>query len=113
MLPLPYEYAVKIAHYFKLYLGLKNHQAMDFVTIQSLEGCIEYRLPFGKFWRNNGKWYVVSCYQDPPQEVETMIEMINVKLAALKKRFEEGKPAWIIPSEVWARRHFGIPTAAQ
>lgn len=99
MQPLSHEYARKIAHYFKLYLGLNERQAKEFVSIQQTEGLIEHKLPFGKFWRNDGKWYVTSCYghRNIPREVETMITMVSVKLESLKARFDAGKPAWNTP----------------
>ena len=99
MQPLPIDYSNKIALLFKLYLGLNERQVQEFASIQQREGLIEHRLCFGKFWRNNDKWYVVSSYghRDIPREVETMILMVNEKLAAPKVRFEGGKPAWITP----------------
>lgn len=94
MQPLPYEYLLKIAHYFKLYLGLSDRQAHEFVSIQRREGLIEHKLPFGLFWCNNGKWYVTPYSVGDPG---VMMIMVNVKLASLKIRCDEGRPAWIVP----------------
>jgi len=97
---LRFDYALKIAQYLGLYLGISRRAALEFAFNQ--ERTFTYEYGFGgtlKFWINAGRWYVVSYLENPTKERETMITMVNVKLASLKERFEKGKPAWLIEED--------------
>lgn len=99
--PIRFDYALKIALYLQTFFGLRREQALEFAFTRSREGLYEYRFGGtigGKFWDNDGRWYVAGYAPHLSRELETCITMVNVKLAALKAKYEEGRPAWITES---------------
>jgi hypothetical protein len=70
-------------------VGALEGQRADFVRSQE-EGCVEYRFigqlgMGGKFWNNNGRWYV-NCYpEDVTRTKKRTIKKTDIKLAVLRR----------------------------
>jgi hypothetical protein len=89
--PLTVEQANAVYDILVRYAGASEHNRDDFVTIQTHQPCTEYRfmgsLGFGgKFWRNDGRWYVSAYPEDiaAQPERERAIRLTNGPLAGLK-----------------------------
>lgn len=94
---IPFDFALKIAHYFQIYFRVSRRPALEFAFWQEREATTEYNfggIISGKFVNTHGRWFVVG-YADPlTHNQKVLIELVNVKLAALKQRLEDGKRAW-------------------
>lgn len=97
--PIPKDYALKIALILRIYAHMTASHARDFVYAQTREAIAEWTFQGGKFYNHGEKWRIAVPVEYETPERCTQVALVNSKLASLRRRYLEGRPAWLEGSD--------------